>query len=133
MHWSVTMQKLRSWSRRKVAFCSSGSKKDSNEGLLHQMSSLGTALAEAHFLGRMLVLPDAWCIPGKHMYTHDAFMHILGAFRRRRQRARRARASAGLGGGGREVRRVQVRGPCSSSTLLGARARRCRGGRPRCA
>ena len=67
-----------------LQYLSTGSKKDSNEGLLHQMSSLGTALAEAHFLGRMLVLPDAWCIPGKHMYTHDAFMHIHGALRHRR-------------------------------------------------
>ena len=50
-----------------LQYSSIGSKQDSNEGLLHQMSSLGTALAEAHFLGRMLVLPDAWCIPGKHM------------------------------------------------------------------
>ena len=43
-----------------------GGKKDSHEGLLHQMNSLGTALAEAHFLGRSLVLPASLCIPAKH-------------------------------------------------------------------
>lgn len=70
---SNNMCYLQWWRRR-------GGWLDGNEGLLHQLSSLGVALAEAHYLRRTMVLPtEEFCLPGKHT-QHVAGQTIATTF-----------------------------------------------------